>query len=349
VPRLLLIDIGTTNTRVWRVESGRVVLRLDRAIGVRDTASSGSPARLHAELRAALAEASGDDIDGIVAAGMATSPLGIASAGHVHAPATLETVAGGCQWTTMCSVSERPILLVPGVRTHGSSRVHGSMGSAADASAGASTATGATEAALTSDVMRGEETLAFGLMAGGTLGADDVLLTFGSHWKAIGIDAQQRIGWSRTTLTGELFDAVRTAKVLASSLPDAPPEDVDDGWCEAGASACARHGLARALFGIRLLDQMAGASVPQRYAYALGALAADALPALVTDDVRARATRIVMTGHAAACRAVGQLLVRRHAHLGARIQIVSPTDVEHAWITGALAIWSQFRQNRARP
>ena len=207
----------------------------------------------------------------------------------------------------------------------------------------------AAEAALASDVMRGEETLAFGLMAAGTLGADDVLLTCGSHWKAIGIDAQQRIGWSRTTVTGELFDAVRTATVVASSLPDGPPDNVDDGWCEAGASACARHGLARALFGIRLLDQLDGASVPERYSYLLGALAADALPALVPDHVRARATTIVMTGHAAACRAVGHLLAQRHADLAARIHMISPIDVEHAWITGALAIWARFRQNRARP
>ncbi len=355
---LLLIDTGTTNTRVWRVEDGRVVLRLDRPIGVRDTAADGSPARLHASLREALAEACGTAgvADGIIAAGMATSPLGIATAGHVSAPASVATLAGGCQWTTVASVADHPILLVPGVRTIEAPgfmrpRVHESRGPEVDESVGRvgpSPAAATTEAALASDVMRGEETLALGLMADGTLGPDDVLLTFGSHWKAIGIDGQRRIAWSRTTLTGELFEAARTGTVLASSLPGLPPHDVDPDWCDAGASACARHGLSRTLFGIRLLDQVRGASVPQRYAYLLGALAADALPALVCDEMRAHVPAIVMTGHAAACRAFARVVSQRNAALSGRLHTVSPEAVEQAWIGGALAIWAEFSQNRAR-
>ena len=320
-----LIDTGTTNTRVWRLEHGEPVRRIDRAVGVRDTAADGSPARLHAALREALLELGEEEDEGlpIVAAGMAGSPLGIANAGHVHAPATLQSVAAGCQLVTVPAVARRPILLVPGVRTHG-----GGDGATPDNRA---------DAALSSDVMRGEETLAFGLLAAGMLAPGDVLLTFGSHWKGIGIDAEGRIGWSRTALTGELLDVVRRHTVLAASLEDAPPEAPDPAWCAAGADAVARHGLARTLFGIRLLDQTRGATPAERYAFLLGALAADALPALLGGNLEAGA-RLVLTGHRAA-RDAARAVLPRLPHATAATVDVEPDAVERAWIAGALAIW----------
>src|SRR5690606_28249736 len=117
------------------------------------------------------------------------------------------------------------------------------------------------------------------------------------------------IGWSRTALTGELLDLVRRHTVLAASLEDAPPDAPDPAWCAAGADAVARHGLARTLFGIRLLDQTRGATPAERYAFLLGALAADALPALLGGNMEAGA-RLVLTGHRAARDAARAVLPR---------------------------------------
>jgi len=320
---LVLIDTGTTNTRVWRIEHGEPVRRIDRAVGVRDTAADGSPARLHAALRETIAEAAaGDDLP-IVAAGMATSPLGIANAGHVHAPATLTSLAAGCQRVTVPAIADGPIVLIPGVRTHG--------GGAAD-SAGARA-----DAALASDVMRGEETLAIGLLEAGTLAPGDVLFTFGSHWKAIGIDSEDRIGWSRTALTGELLDVVRHHTVLAASLDETLPDVPDPAWCAAGADAVARHGVARTLFGIRLLDQTHGATPAERCAFLLGALAADALPALLGPG--AETGRAVLTGHRAARDAARTVLAQLPRARGIHLVDLERDEVERAWIAGALAIW----------
>lgn len=321
---LILIDTGTTNTRVWRVEHGEPVRRVDRAVGVRDTAAEGSPARLHAALRDAIADAGpGDDLP-IVAAGMATSPLGIANAGHVHAPATLASLAAGCQRVSVRAIADRPIVLIPGVRTH-------SGGDAATPGARA-------DSALASDVMRGEETLAIGLLEAGTLGPGDVLFTFGSHWKAIGIDAQGRIGWSRTALTGELLDVVRRHTVLAASLDGTPPDVADPAWCATGADAVARHGVGRTLFGIRLLDQTRGATPAERFAFLLGALAADALPALLGNGAGTGA-RLVSTGHRGARDAARSVLSQLPRARALSLVDLEGDEVERAWIAGALAIW----------
>jgi len=325
---LILIDTGTTNTRVWRVEHGEPVRRIDRAVGVRDTAAEGSPARLHAALREAIAEADGGDDLPIVAAGMATSPLGIANAGHVHTPATVASLAAGCQQVSVPTVAARAIVLIPGVRTHG-----GGEATSPEARAGA---------ALAADVMRGEETLAIGLLQSGTLAPGDVLFTFGSHWKAIGIDAEGRIAWSRTALTGELLDAVRRHTVLAASLDGAPPDAPDPAWCAAGASAVARHGVARTLFGIRLLDQTRGATPAERFAFLLGALAGDALPALLGDGP-ATGSRLVLTGHRAARAATRTVLSRLPCADAVPVTDLDRDEVERAWIAGALAIWREAR------
>ncbi|HEX7087189.1 MAG TPA: 2-dehydro-3-deoxygalactonokinase [Vicinamibacterales bacterium] len=324
---LVLIDTGTTNTRVWRIEDDAPVRRIDRSVGVRDTAADGSPARLHAALREAIAEAAaGDDLP-IVAAGMATSPLGIANAGHVHAPATRASLAAGCQRVSVPAIADSPIVLIPGVRTHSGGEA-GTPGARADA-------------ALASDVMRGEETLAIGLLDAGTLGPVDVLFTFGSHWKAIGIDSEGRIGWSRTALTGELLDVVRRHTVLAASLDGTLPDVPDPAWCAAGADAVARHGVARTLFGIRLLDQTRGASPAERSAFLLGALAADALPALL-GNVAETGARLVLTGHRAA-REAARTVLSQLAHARAiHLVDLERDEVERAWIAGALAIWGSL-------
>jgi 2-dehydro-3-deoxygalactonokinase len=312
---VLLIDTGTTNTRVWRVAGSQVVLRLERPVGVRDTARDGSSSRLHAALGELVAEASGGGAspDAILTAGMATSPLGLGEAPHVVAPAGLDALAAGCVWRHIPTVGAQPVILVPGVRTPPTS--NSDLG----------------------DVMRGEETLAMGLLRTGLLAPSSRLLTFGSHWKAIDIDERSRIAWSRTAITGELIDAVRTQTVLAGSLPRDPALP-DVRWVEAGAAAIACDGLARTLFGIRLLDQQGEATPDQRFAYLLGACVADAEKALLPDGVR---PDVVLSGHSMVCEAW------RHRLRAGRV--LTPLETERGFVDGLLAVWARFRQTHPDP
>ncbi len=85
---------------------------------------------------------------------MISSPLGLRDVPHVVAPAGIDELARGAVSFRGTEVAPQPIVLVPGVRTE---IFGGASGTGVDA--------------LPFDVMRGEETLVCGLVAGGHLDA----------------------------------------------------------------------------------------------------------------------------------------------------------------------------------
>ena len=206
---LVCVDMGTTRTRVWITSNGQVTASLDSDFGARDS-DSNYPAALEAQLTelidAAIDKAS---LEGpaarprfIVASGMITSKQGLREIPHQLAPAGLEELAAGVQvFQTPLSTSRALTwALIPGIRI--STKGYPARQNIAEA-----------------DVMRGEETLAAGLLRTGRLQPQHVLFTLGSHWKAIAIDRSARIAASRTTVTGELIHVTQTETLLASSLP----------------------------------------------------------------------------------------------------------------------------------
>ncbi|HZF40577.1 MAG TPA: 2-dehydro-3-deoxygalactonokinase, partial [Blastocatellia bacterium] len=96
---LICVDAGTTNTRVWLTAGDRVIARARAGVGVRDTARDGSSERLRDALRELINKVRDDVRDQgfaqssecapecVIAAGMITSPLGLAEVPHVSTPA----------------------------------------------------------------------------------------------------------------------------------------------------------------------------------------------------------------------------------------------------------------------
>jgi 2-dehydro-3-deoxygalactonokinase len=261
------LDGGTTNTRARLLHGHRLVATARRAVGVRDTVlddpsmrPAGTPTATGPANRAALLRAVHEvvaEVCGIreketgagggsgettgpaflVAAGMLSSEVGLFAVPHVLAPAALDDLAGGSQRVSVPEVDERPILVVPGVRTP-----------AAEGPGGW----------FESDVMRGEECETLGaraaLIADGRLapGQGSVFLWPGSHTKLVEVDADGRIARSFTTLAGEILQAVAQHTLLAASLPRVLPDELDRDAALDGASAAERHGLGRAAFLVRI-------------------------------------------------------------------------------------------------
>src|SRR5215470_11139199 len=98
---LTCVDAGTTNTRVWLTAGDRVIARARAGVGVRDTARDGSSSRLRDALRELIDRVRVDARDQgfaqspvcVIAAGMITSPLGLAEVPHVPTPAGLNELA----------------------------------------------------------------------------------------------------------------------------------------------------------------------------------------------------------------------------------------------------------------
>jgi 2-dehydro-3-deoxygalactonokinase len=261
----LFFDGGTTRTRATAARGEEILFRAVRDVGARDVARAGAAAPLAEAVEALVLEAAracadaGVELAGAVAAGMITSPQGLVEVPHVRAPAGAAELAAGAARRPL-GATGLTLHLVPGVRG-GPDRA-----STADV--------------LAVDVMRGEEVLALGCARLGLLPATGgALLSLGSHWKALAVDhsEQARIVGSTSTLSGELVHAVATTTVLASALPRAWPQTLDELSADvlAGARAARAAGLSRALYAVRLLELREPASTPERrLAFTLGAAVA---------------------------------------------------------------------------
>jgi 2-dehydro-3-deoxygalactonokinase len=259
---VLCIDGGTTRTRAWAVVADRVVASAQVAAGARDGAREGGPGGLADAVRRLVLGVESDCRKAgaplptlAVAAGMITSPQGLLDVPHVDAPADARDLATAAPCRVLPEVGELRIVFVPGVRTGGSRA-----------------ATRATIAGC--DVMRGEETLALGLVRRGFLAAGGVLISLGSHWKAVHVDAAGRVADSVSVLSGELIEAVRRHTILASSLPSEWPPSLASDWLAAGIEEGRAHGLPRACYEVRLLDQRVPSGPAHRLAFLVGAVVA---------------------------------------------------------------------------
>jgi 2-dehydro-3-deoxygalactonokinase len=325
---LVCVDAGTTNTRVWLTAGDRVIARAQAGVGVRDTARDGSSERLRGALRELIDRVRGDARDHgfaqspecVIAAGMITSPLGLAEVPHVPTPAGLKELAAATRQYIFPEITDLPILLIPGARSGPRPCDQETVG--------------------TTDVMRGEETLLVGLHALGLIAPRSTLLNLGSHWKVIEFDARARIASSVTSMTGELIHTAQTQTVLASSVPQGRPSLIDQTWLEAGMREQRRSGLARALFCVRLLEQGSDGSSEQRLSFLIGAFLASDMDAMVSRGSFDSAGEVVIAGGGVVAEAWRCALTQNSM----RAIALNDSEIENALLTGFRRVFSALGQ-----
>lgn len=104
-----VIDGGTTNTRIYTVESLQVTEVAHAAVG------AGNPAGLAAFIRETLAAIPATAA--VIAAGMITSASGLYELPHLKAPAGIDELHRGMKRVSLPEISRQPIFFIPGVRT----------------------------------------------------------------------------------------------------------------------------------------------------------------------------------------------------------------------------------------
>jgi 2-dehydro-3-deoxygalactonokinase len=313
----ICVDMGTTNTRVWLVCENEVLARASASVGARDTARDGSDIRIRnalheliEQVRTAEDEASGAEPTCVIAAGMITSPLGLAEVPHLDAPAGKCEIAARVKRQSFPDITELPVLLVPGIRSgsaHSDPRMVGE-----------------------SDVMRGEETLCVGLLTLGLIKAGGTLLNLGSHWKAITLDHDGHVSSSVTSMSGELIHAAQSQTILASALTQKWPKTLNEEWIEAGMREQRRSGLSRALFCIRLLEQRSECTPDDRFAFLVGAFVASDLDSLVKRGLLTSDRAVVITGDRVVAGAWNHAL----SEISIGSTIISADQLEQALIQG---------------
>jgi 2-dehydro-3-deoxygalactonokinase len=240
----------------------------------------------------------GARIESIVAAGMLSSEIGLVAVPHVEAPAGLEELARGVAIGRFPEIVERPIYFVPGVRM-----------AAADGPDGW----------FQADLMRGEECETLGayeaLRARGELDVDrwQVFLWPGSHTKLVEVDPSGRITRSQTSLAGELLQALARHTLLAASLPETLPDEVDHDIAAAAARAVESQGLGRAAFLVRIAALAEIFNPIERASFWIGAVVADDVNNLARHPILMPGRPVWVGGRQPLRSLYAARLVERHA------------------------------------
>ena len=316
---IVVVDSGTTSTRIWVVEHGEVKASSGSRRGARDVLRTKDRSELLGRIRGladdalATAGSTWDSVEAIVAFGMITSELGIEEVPHLEAPVGYRTLAAGLVERHYGDALPAPVHLVPGVRSGG-------------------------EELELADFMRGEETEVAGLLGLGEPEPPFLYISTGSHTKFVDVDREGRIDWSLTTLSGELLLALRRETILADLIDlETPPADL--AALEEGARFAEHAGLSRALFGARLLNRARGVSAASCSAFLHGAVAgADLLSLRRAAETRGGVPRSVAIGGQGTLReAYGHLLERQWG-----IDELRHFDLP----LGALGAWNLFTTER---
>jgi 2-dehydro-3-deoxygalactonokinase len=320
----VFVDTGTTNSRVWLVRGESILAKAEAQVGVRDTAKDGSSDRLRAALKELIEKVRAQVEDAkpmcVAAAGMITSALGLAEVPHLLAPAGIAELSAAVRIHQFPEVTDLPVLLVPGVKSGQMPCELATVGEA--------------------DLMRGEETLCVGMLMAGLAKAPATVLNLGSHWKAIKLDANGRIAASVTSLAGELVYAAQTQTILASAVPHERPTMVNFDWLEAGMREQRTSGLARALFCVRLLEQMEQSkqgSAEDRLSFLIGAFIAADLDALTGRGILSDS--VIIVGSGALAEAWRHALTQNNV----QSQIITGEQSERALLAGLRSIVAEAR------
>jgi 2-dehydro-3-deoxygalactonokinase len=328
------IDCGTTNSRVYVLDEHlRVVAKGSKKVGVRDTAITGSKQVLQQGLTEVFERTVRDaglrirDLACAVTSGMITSEIGLREIPHLWAPAGVEELAAHVEPVRDPAVfpPDVEVVFIRGIKNPYPPE--------------------ATYRDIRRiDFMRGEETQVIGLLTLPIAPPPPLTaVVLSSHTKYIPIRADGRIAGSITTLSGQLFEAIRQGTSIGKSVEAPELQDGDDlelGVVDTAYDAVTEAGFLRTLLMPRFLEVLLHVPGPARRLFLEAAIAAEDLRALrdlslidgPTD------TPFVLVGHASRCRIFRHLLMR---HCGAAREIrtiTDPEDIDRLSIAGAVTI-----------
>lgn len=332
--RVATIDSGTTNLRVYVASgAGEVLAKATRSVGVRDTSRTGSKDVLRDAVVEAFEEARaaadvGDgSIDEVVASGMITSEIGLMELPHLWAPAGKAELAAGMERVedeTVLPIG-RPVYFVRGIKNRYNPATAGPLD------------------ARRLDFMRGEEAQIMGLLERADVAPPIIAVVLSSHTKFVPVDAEGRILGGVTTISGQVFEAVRSETVLGKSVAgcsEVPPPDAYGGLVHAAYEWSRAAGMLRGLFITRFLDTLLETSVAERRLYLETVVAAEDLKVVSELEYLGfpAVRRLVLIGSPPRVHLYKYLLETELDMTGRIMTITDDTDVDRLSILGAIAL-----------
>jgi len=331
---VVVIDSGTTNSRVRLLRDGAVIGSASVQVGVVDTTKTGSNLALKQGVRRAFDQALRDggvsaaEVPHALGFGMITSELGVVEIPHLVAPAGIEDLAAGMlRFEAAEDFLPIPTYFVRGVKNP----------APRDAGLGQ---------LPQMDFMRGEETQVMGLLALRRPALPTTVVVLSSHTKFISVDGSGRILGSVTTLSGQLYAALCKETFIGSAVREerAEPEPAgffDAGIVEEGCRIVTAGGLTRSLLMPRFMQVLMKTRWYERKLFLESLIAAEDLQSV--RDFQAlgfpTGTPVFLVGPAARC-AVHRYLIESHRiFAGPVIELREPEAIDRLGPAGALEIF----------
>ena len=225
-----VMDMGTTNTRLWLYDNDNELACVKGAFGARSGKLQGRDF-LYGKLRELIFGVLNEkgiserDVECIMVSGMAGSEGGICNIPHISLPAGEMKLAQSVVSKTVGEITSIPFIFVPGLKQMENGRM--------------------------TDIMRGEETETAGICNALGLRDGAVLVLPGTHNKVIRLNAAGEIVGFQTTMSGEIADIVIKNSILAGSV--AHDFDLVEEQFYAGADFAEQNGLNAAVFHVRVM------------------------------------------------------------------------------------------------
>lgn len=332
------IDSGTTHSRVYVVdEMGRVQGKSWIKAGVRDTAITGSRDTLKAGIKSCFDEAlkeAGVDLDAIdvvLAAGMITSEIGLIDIPHLSAPVGISDLAENIERVHDADVFpiDVPVHFIRGIKN----------------AFNAETITPEDVGFL--DFMRGEEIQVVGLLDTGEPKPPLIAGVLSSHTKFIPVDADSMVIGSVTTLSGQIYEAVKAQTFVGKSTrpdDDADEYRFDDYWDESVIANAHRWvqetGISRTFLMTRFLDVLLHRPWYERRLFVEAAIAAEDLNAFRQVDSMVRGKNIrnlILVGSSRRTRIYQTLIETLNTEFTVR-SITNSDEIDDLSIRGMLSV-----------
>ena len=328
---IAVIDCGTTYSRIYIVEKGRIIGQSAQKIGVRDVAVSGSKELLKQGLQTIFHDAVRNagltpaDIQYAVASGMITSEIGLLEIPHAVAPVGLQELAQQVVITRDPTILpiETPIVFVRGIKNRPDHE--------------------ANFAGIRSlDFMRGEEVQVMGILSESDLQLPAVIIVLSSHTKLIYVNDKGQITASLTSLSGQIFEAVQQT-IIAShpseAAHDTVPDMVYDSILAKAQESVTKAGLLRALLMPRFMKVLLDSTQAERSLFVQAAISAADIKML--DEVPTLGltwpSSAVLVGQEERCRIYQTYIQQKFTHCTIR-SITDPNAIARLTVAGALEV-----------
>lgn len=331
----ITIDGGTTHTRIYLLENGRLRDQKRRPVGVRNTAMDGNNKRLKRAVKEMLTDMlrenhiEFDDVEAVYASGMLTSNVGLYELPHLAAPAGIKEFAEGVKKIRLEDVAPIQICFIPGLKNAANDErdIHN---------------------ADVMDIMRGEETEAIAVLEDNPELRNAVLVLPGSHTKFIVIDEKRQMTGCLTSMTGELLSIVTENSIVADSVGKSYLlSEPDWEYLHAGCQLAKNSGsFGRTAFITRILEQTITRDKRCLQSFLLGAVLENDIAAVRNSRLvtAADCVRAIVAGKASLGTPLAYLLERsglfREVVCYQETQDESPLSVR-----GAMAIHQYRREH----